>query len=181
MNAQTVLPKEAHALFQSGAALGIDVRTVSEVKGEFIAGSVFLPQDIFSEQRLSALLEEGQDVILICRSDNRATQLAERFAGQLPKLKVLKGGIVAWKKDGLPTSAGCASGIPMERQVLISAGSLVLLGLLLSKAIAPEFIGVSAFVGAGLIFAGVTGFCGMAKILAKMPWNTKNNSCSLSR
>jgi rhodanese-related sulfurtransferase len=83
----------------------------------------------------------------------------------------VEGGIEAWKKAGLPIAGDHGQPIAIERQVQIAAGSLVLLGVVLGQIASPAFYAVSAFVGAGLTFAGISGSCGMAKLLALMPWN----------
>jgi rhodanese-related sulfurtransferase len=83
----------------------------------------------------------------------------------------LEGGFGAWLEAGLPVHRHARAPLPLMRQVQIAAGSLVLLGVLLSQTVAPGWIWLSGFVGAGLIFAGVSGFCGMARLLGVMPWN----------
>jgi rhodanese-related sulfurtransferase len=84
---------------------------------------------------------------------------------------IVEGGIEAWKKAGLPIAKDRSQPIEIQRQVQIAAGSLVLLGVVLGLAVSPAFYAVSAFVGAGLTFAGFSGWCGMATLLARMPWN----------
>ena len=86
-------------------------------------------------------------------------------------LSDLEGGIPAWQQAGLPVQKLKNAPLPLMRQVQITAGSLVLLGLILGTWVAPGWIALSWFVGAGLVFAGVSGFCGMARLLAVMPWN----------
>jgi hypothetical protein len=83
----------------------------------------------------------------------------------------VEGGIQAWQANGLSVTRGHSRVIPLERQVRIGAGLLVLLGIALGALVHPACYAISAFVGAGLVFAGVTDWCGMAMILAKMPWN----------
>ena len=84
---------------------------------------------------------------------------------------ILEGGIDAWKRAGLPVLTDRRQPLEIMRQVQIAAGGLVLLGVALGIWVAPAFLGLSAFVGAGLVFAGVSGWCGMARLLALMPWN----------
>ena len=86
---------------------------------------------------------------------------------------VLDGGLNAWVKAGLPVVANAKAPLEIMRQVQIAAGSLVLIGVLLGLAVTPAWFGLSAFVGAGLTFAGVTGFCGMARLLMLAPWNRR--------
>jgi hypothetical protein len=85
----------------------------------------------------------------------------------------VEGGTQAWVEAGLPVNRGASKVMSLERQVRIAAGSLVLTGVLLSLFVHPYFIGLSGFVGAGLIFAGISDWCGMGLLLAKLPWNTR--------
>jgi rhodanese-related sulfurtransferase len=93
-------------------------------------------------------------------------------------------GMYAWEQAGLPVNRGKAV-LSLERQVRIAAGLLVLTGTILGTWVHPGFYGLAAFVGAGLTFAGLTDWCGMAMLLAKMPWNQRSgvqcagNSCSV--
>ena len=86
---------------------------------------------------------------------------------------ILEGGLDAWKKAGLPVTLDRSQPIDIIRQVQIVAGSLVLSGVVLGALVAPGFYALSGFVGAGLLFAGISGFCGMARLLAVMPWNRR--------
>lgn len=113
-------------------------------------------------------------VIFHCRSGNRTSAYAEhlREAAQC-EAYLLEGGLDAWRKAGLPFAEDRRQPLELMRQVQIAAGSLVLAGVLLGLTAAPGFLGLSAFVGLGLIFAGTTGWCGMARLLAAMPWNRR--------
>ncbi len=109
--------------------------------------------------------------MITCRSGRRVSMNEALLAGKTGRLFLsLEGGSLAWEKEGLPVKKGPYS---LERQVRIGAGSLVLAGILLSQ-VHPGFLLLSAFVGAGLIFAGITGNCALGTVLAKMPWNKKN-------
>ena len=145
----------------------IDVREPVEFVGGHIAGSRNLSLDRLAE----APLPEGP-LLLICRSGNRslrAIELLER-RGHVGWLADLEGGVLAWEAAGLPLEKRRDAPLPLMRQVQIAAGSLVLLGVILAQ-LAPGWILLSALVGAGLVFAGVSGWCGMALLLARMPWN----------
>jgi rhodanese-related sulfurtransferase len=109
----------------------------------------------------------------VCHSGNRSSQALSRLLqnGHPHPLADLEGGIPAWQEAGLPVRKLNNAPLPLMRQVQIAAGSLVLLGLILGTWVAPGWIALSWFVGAGLVFAGVSGFCGMARLLAVMPWN----------
>ncbi|MCP9780337.1 DUF2892 domain-containing protein [Cyanobium sp. To12R1] len=98
-------------------------------------------------------------LVLVCHSGRRSAQAD------------LEGGIPSWQQAGLPLRRLNNAPLPLMRQVQIAAGSLVLLGLGLGSWVAPAWILLSWFVGAGLVFAGISGFCGMARLLALMPWN----------
>jgi rhodanese-related sulfurtransferase len=106
---------------------------------------------------------------LIC---GRATKAAEKFAAaSQDRGGVIEGGTQPWIQAGLPVDRGVAKVISLERQVHIAAGALVLLGVLLGWLVHRALFGLSEFVGAGLIFAGITDFCGMGLLLARVPWN----------
>ena len=120
---------------------------------------------------------DTRPVYLLCRSGARAAKAAEKFmvAGQ-DRGVVIEGGTEAWIDAGLPVARATAKVISLERQVRIAAGSLVLLGVVLGWLVHGAFFGLSAFVGAGLIFAGITDFCGMGLLLAKLPWNNRSHA-----
>jgi rhodanese-related sulfurtransferase len=113
-------------------------------------------------------------LVFHCRSGARTSANAPRLAAAANcQAYILDGGIEAWKKAGLPVATDRSQPIEIMRQVQIAAGSLVLLGVVLGVWVAPAFLGLCAFVGAGLVFAGVSGWCGMAKLLGLMPWNRR--------
>jgi hypothetical protein len=110
--------------------------------------------------------------VLQCNSGNRTRQAAAQILAREPiDLYHLASGIQAWKRDGLPVDLDRGAPLPIMRQVQIAAGPLVLLRLLLAVALSPWFALLSAFVDAGLLFAGSTGHCGMAKLLKRLPYN----------
>jgi rhodanese-related sulfurtransferase len=146
----------------------IDVREPMEYASGHIAGSLNVPLARITE----ADLPSGP-LVVVCHSGNRSSQALSRLLqnGHPHALADLEGGIPAWQQAGQPVRKLINAPLPLMRQVQIAAGSLVLLGVILSQALAPGWIWLSAFVGAGLVFAGVSGFCGMARLLAVMPWN----------
>lgn len=169
MSIETIAPAEARRLIDAGASL-IDIRAPDEHARERIAGALNVPLD-----RLSREAAAGNVLIFHCRSGMRTGQavpaLAEAAGGR--DCYILEGGIAAWSNAGLPVEKFRGAPIEMQRQVMIAAGLLVLLGTILSLFIAPAWIALAIFVGAGLTFAGITGFCGMARLLALMPWNRR--------
>jgi rhodanese-related sulfurtransferase len=146
----------------------IDVREPMEYAGGHIAGSLNVPLSRIGQ----ADLPRGP-LVLVCHSGNRSAQALAQLLrqGHPHPLADLEGGIPAWQQAGLPVHKLRNAPLPLMRQVQIAAGSLVLLGLILSNLVAPAWILLSWFVGAGLVFAGISGFCGMARLLALMPWN----------
>ncbi len=163
----------------------MDVRTPAEYEEIHIPGSVLHPLSDLNASAIASAAQGKQRCILVCRSGNRARQAADKLkTAGLPSLEVLEGGVTAWESSGKPVLRGRKT-ISLERQVRIAAGSLVVLGLLLGWLVNPGFIAISAFVGCGLIFAGITDWCGMALLIAKAPWNQRagirchGTSCSL--
>jgi rhodanese-related sulfurtransferase len=119
-------------------------------------------------------LQKDQPVYLLCRSGQRATKAAEKFSREgFSQSIIVEGGTLAWIEANLPVTRSSVKIISLERQVRIVAGSLVLIGVLLGWFVQRGFFGLSAFVGAGLVFAGITDFCGMGLLLAKLPWNKR--------
>jgi rhodanese-related sulfurtransferase len=117
-------------------------------------------------------IDPDADVVFTCRSGMRTAGACDRLAARVSgEAFILDGGLDAWAKAGLPVESNADAPMEIMRQVQIAAGSLVLIGALLGFFVAPAWYGLSAFVGAGLTFAGVTGFCGMARLLMLMPWN----------
>lgn len=169
---KTVQPHEAARLIREGAVL-VDIREADEHARERIAGA---RHHALSKIDAENPIRPGDDVLIFhCRSGMRTKANAAKLtaAAQSCKVYVLEGGLDAWKKAGLPVAFDRKQPIEIIRQVQIGAGSLVLIGVLLGALISPFFYALSGFVGAGLMFAGITGFCGMAKVLALLPWNRR--------
>jgi rhodanese-related sulfurtransferase len=166
---QTIDPASAKRLIDDGAIL-VDVREPDEFARERVPGARNRPLS-----SLTAFQSGGaQAVIFHCKSGMRTAGNAQRLAAAADcQAYILDGGIDAWKKAGLPVAIDARQPIEIMRQVQITAGGLVLLGVILGTWVAPGFYGLSAFVGAGLMFAGIRGWCGMAKLLAFMPWNRR--------
>lgn len=151
----------------------IDVRTPAEFREIHMEGARLVPLDRLNPQavmkeRYGALTEP---LYVICRSGSRGKQACEKFlAAGFENVFNIEGGTLACEQAGLPVVRGKKT-ISLERQVRIAAGFLVLLGTLLGWFIHPYWLGLPAFVGAGLMFAGITDTCGMGMLLARMPWN----------
>jgi len=174
---KTIQPAEFNALLASQPSLVLlDVRTPVEYAEVHVPQARNIQLSALAPKSLVGVgsVRPDEPVYLICRSDTRATIAAEKFAMDgFGNTVVVAGGTVAWERAGLPLERGETRVISLERQVRIAAGSLVLTGALLGHFVHPWFIGLSAFVGAGLVFAGITDFCGMGLLLAKLPWNSR--------
>ena len=167
---KTLDPHAAHRLLDDGALL-VDIRDADEHARERIPGARCIP---LAQLASSPRLGEADGVVLFhCRSGMRTSANAatlEAAAGGATAYLV-EGGIDAWKQAGLPVACDARAPLELMRQVQIAAGSLVLLGTLLAATVSPWFLLLTGFLGAGLLFAGLSGFCGMALLLARMPWN----------
>jgi rhodanese-related sulfurtransferase len=171
MSLPTIKPSEARRLLDSGALL-IDIREADEHAREKIPGVRHLPLSKLDEADLS--VHQGSAVIFHCKSGARTLANAPRLAGKLGEsceAFIVEGGLDAWRKAGLPVATDSRQPLELQRQVQIGAGSLALAGTLLGLFVSPWFFAVPAFVGSGLITAGLTGFCGMAHLLMRAPWN----------
>ena len=170
---KTILPVELQKILTAQPATAvIDVRTPVEFAEVHVPQARSIPLD---ELKPGALhLQKDQPVYLLCRSGQRATKAAEKFAkAGFTQPIVVEGGTLAWIDANLPVTRGTTKVISLERQVRIAAGAIVFTGVLLARFVNPNFIWLSGFVGAGLVFAGITDFCGMGLLLAKLPWNKR--------
>lgn len=161
----------------------IDVRTplefreVRAVMARNIPLDVLDPHTVMKERNGSA----GEPLYVICKGGTRGATARQKFvdAGYENVVNV-EGGTEAWVAAGLPVVRG-RKAMSLERQVRIAAGFIVLVGALLGLFVHPYFAGIPAFVGAGLMFAGITDSCAMGMLIAKMPWNQVKDElcCSL--
>ncbi|QDS94549.1 Inner membrane protein YgaP [Roseimaritima multifibrata] len=161
----------------------IDVRMPTEYREVHADGAKNFPLDALDPKAIAGSRNgrSDQPLYLICKSGNRSSKAVQKFldAG-FENVVNVQGGTSAWVEAGLPVVRGKKS-VSLERQVRIAAGFLALLGAVLGFFVHPYFVGISAFVGAGLMFAGITDTCAMGMMLAKMPWNkcSDGGSCSV--
>lgn len=174
MNVSTIAPHGFAELCRQGKQPDlIDVRTPVEFREVHVEGARNVPLDKLDPAAVMQARNgaSSEPLYVICRSGSRGRQACEKFvAAGFTGVVNVEGGTLACVECGLPVVRG-KKAMSLERQVRIAAGSLVLLGAVLAWTVHPAFLGLAAFVGAGLVFAGVTDTCGMGMLLARMPWN----------
>lgn len=166
---------EVNDLIQAdGECQVIDVREFPEFEAEKIHNSKLMPLSNFEKH--ADEIDHAKPVYLMCRSGNRARQAADRLLRKgFTDVHVIEGGMQAWKEANLPIIKGESKVWSLERQVRFTAGSIVLIGVLLSVFLWQPLIWISGFIGAGLVFSALTDTCGMGMVLARMPWNQQKN------
>jgi rhodanese-related sulfurtransferase len=183
MEVVTISPRDLAARHQSGDPVDlIDVRTPVEYREVHCPFARNVPLSDLDPKAVMAARTGAADAPLyvICKSGSRGRQACERFlAAGFANVVNVAGGTSAWVECGLPVNRG-KTAISLERQVRIAAGALVLVGTTLGGFVHPYFLGLSAFVGAGLVFAGLTDTCGMGLLLARMPWNRVAPACGVT-
>lgn len=165
----------------SGEAVLVDVREPAEHEAEKIAGAVLVPLATLTRSQLPNYT--GKKLVLHCRKGGRGSTACEKLLAEDPSLEVynLQGGITAWTEVGLEAQASGKFFLPLDRQVQLIIGLLLLVASVLAYFVSPLFMLITGFLGAGLSFAGLTGFCGLAMLIARMPWNQRGKAdfCSL--
>lgn len=172
MNCQLapITAPDAKRLLDDGRAILIDVRETDEHAREHILGARLAPLSAIDAHDFDR--DHDKIAIFHCRSGMRTqANAAKLLARGFAQAFYLEGGLEAWKAAGMPTHSNAGAPLEVMRQVQIAAGGLVLLGVALGALMHPAFYLLSGFVGGGLVFAGTTGWCGMAMALKAMPWN----------
>jgi rhodanese-related sulfurtransferase len=181
----TVTPHQLNERLQKGEKLHIlDVRTPAEHAEVHVPGVQLVPLDRLDPAQLAVVngFAKDQPVFVLCRSGSRAKQAAEKLEkGGFSQCQVVEGGTMAWAEAGLPVNRGTTSVMSLERQVRIAAGAIVLTGALLAQFVDPAFIWLSGFVGAGLMFAGITDTCAMGMLISKLPWNQRGSAACCAK
>ncbi len=168
-------PEETRRRIDAGRAILVDVRERDEFARRHVAGSLSSPLSQWEGAKIPSM--PGQEIIFACWSGMRTAGACDRLVARVSSpAYVLQGGLDAWSTHGLPLEINSEAPFEIMRQVQIAAGLLVLVGVLLGFTVSPGWFGLSAFVGAGLTFAGMTGFCGMARLLMLAPWNRRTGS-----
>lgn len=179
----TIAPRQLSALLEHGEKLHLlDVRTPAEHAEVHVPGVHLSPLDKLDAAELAGTngFAKDQPLYIFCRSGSRAKLAAERLEKDgYTQCSVVEGGTTAWVEAGLPVERGTNKVMSLERQVRIAAGAIVVIGALLAQFVNPAFIWLSGFVGAGLMFAGITDTCAMGMLIAKLPWNQRGvGACS---
>ncbi len=170
MEVITVGPREAARRLGEGGSALIDVRTPVEFQEVHAPAARNVPLSALDPAEVARSRPPGP-LFVICRSGSRGRQACERLlAAGVAEVINVEGGTLAWADAGLPVVRGRPM-MSLERQVRIAAGLISFVGAVLAMTVSPWFAGIPAFIGAGLVFAGVTDTCGMGLMLAQMPWN----------
>ncbi len=175
MAVNTITPSEMHKLLSSGRRIDfIDVRTPGEYAAVHAVGAKLVPVDDLDVQAVlrSRVGDPADPIYVLCKAGTRGRKACEKFhAAGITNVVNVEGGTDAWVAAGLPVERGQSSVLPLDRQVRIAVGLMVLVGVVLALTVHIGFIGISAFAGAGMVYAGITDRCAMATMLARMPWN----------
>ena len=173
MEIKQIDPKTAKKWLDDGEAVFIDVREPAEHALQKISGSKLQP---LGSVCCSALPKSNKKIIVHCQKGGRGNTACNKLMAENSGADIynLEGGIEAWKQAGLPVVESGKKFLPLDRQVQLTIGLGVLIGSILAYVVDVKFALLTGFFGAGLTFAGLSGFCGLARIIAKMPWNTKD-------
>ncbi len=171
MPIRTVDAKTLKEWLSNNEAVLVDVREPAEYEAENIYGSRLIPLGKLFKQELGNI--KGKKLVVHCKAGKRGGTACEKLLSEDPGLEIynLEGGIGAWQQAGFDIKASGRSFLPLDRQVQLTIGLGVLSGVIFGYSVNSNFFLLSAFFGAGLTFAGVTGYCGLAILMAKMPWN----------
>ena len=167
-----ISPSELRIMLDTGDTKLIDVRSTDEFAARHIKEARSVPLSILD---LNQICDKTKKIVLQCESGSRSKLAAKKLQALSKDLKIysLDGGIRNWVEKNYAIVEGIAvnNKLPLNRQVQITAGIIIVLGIVLTKLMSRLFIIIPLFIGCGLIFAGISGWCGMASLLALMPWN----------
>jgi rhodanese-related sulfurtransferase len=179
--------KQLEQVLQSGKRVAlIDVRTPVEHDEMHIAGSRLMPLDRLDPAAVKTAAENAEQCVIICRSGKRAEQAYQKLrAAGCENMVILDGGVMSWESAGLALNRSAKKRLPLMRQVQLVIGVCAFVGSILALTVHKDFALIPAFFCGGLVLAGATGWCGLAVVLSKMPWNKiecggcKVTSCSV--
>jgi len=170
---KTIDAKTLKQWLERGEAVPVDVREPAEHRAQCIEGAKLLP---LSNVRASSLpARMGKKLVIHCLKGGRGSQACEKLLAEDPSLEIynLEGGLNAWGTAGFPIKRSGSFFLPLDRQVQLTIGICVLAATALAYFVDPAFLLIAAFIGVGLTIAGLTGFCGLARLVALMPWNQR--------
>jgi rhodanese-related sulfurtransferase len=167
---KTITASELKKRLDQDEVLLIDVREPAEHRSECVDAAFLIP---LGEITVEKLPSTKRPIVVHCRSGKRSAEACAKLLASNPSLDIasLEGGIVAWSQAGFNVKKSGSTILPLDRQTQITAGFIAFSGTILGTLVSSAFYVIPGFIGAGLMFAGLTGWCGMAKLLAKMPWN----------
>lgn len=178
----TITPAELRPLLGGATCQVVDVREPVEHAEERLDGALCIP--LGDIEKRCGELDRSRPIIIHCRGGVRGGKALEKLSRLgFTGVRNLEGGLEAWKQAGYPVVTTRRKVLPLMRQVQVTIGVCVLAGSILAWTVDPRFVAIPAFFGAGLTFAGLSGWCGLAILLSKMPWNASEapckNSCSV--
>jgi rhodanese-related sulfurtransferase len=162
----------AALLREGGRALLLDVRSPAEYDAQHVVGSTLQPLDTLNPAEWASK-NTGAPLYVLCQSGGRASRAAALLAKQGVACCVVEGGLEAWTAAGLPVERTASGVLPLMRQVQLVIGLVSGTGAALALWKHPLFALIPLFTSAGLVFAGATGYCGLALLMARMPWNQR--------
>lgn len=173
MSIKTVDAKTLKSWLESNQAVLVDVREPAEHASGKISSAKLVPISKISKNSLPEFV--GKKLVVHCNKGGRGGKACEKLLSEDASLEIynLEGGMNAWKEAGFSVKASGKFFLPLDRQVQLTIGLVILLASIVGYFTTPLFFVLTGFLGAGLTFAGLTGFCGLAIIMAKMPWNQK--------
>jgi rhodanese-related sulfurtransferase len=176
---QAILPAELKSLLSTGCCL-VDVREPVEHAEEHITGAKLIP--LGQLEKRASEIDRSAPVVVMCRSGKRGAEALKKLQSMgIRNVRNLEGGLLSWKAAGLPVASGGRKVLPLMQQVQLTIGLGVLTGAILALTVDPKWVLLCAFFGAGLTMAGSTGWCGLAILMSKMPWNrVAGESCCAS-
>jgi rhodanese-related sulfurtransferase len=179
----SIRPVELSQLLSSGAAAELlDVRTPPEFARAHVPGAKLIPLNELNAQDYLRQHQPGRPVYVLCQAGMRAEKaIAQLAAAGCPDCVLVEGGTQAWIDAGLPVERGESKVLPLMRQVQIVVGSMSAIGAALALLVSPQFALIPLLFGCGLLVAGLTGTCGMALVLARMPWNRQIEASACCR
>jgi rhodanese-related sulfurtransferase len=179
MSIQNVDAKTLKGWLDRNEAMLVDVREPAEYASEHIPGAILLPLARVGKAALPP--SQGKKLAVQCLKGGRGRTACEKLLAEDPGLEIwnLEGGIEAWRAAGFASVSSGRKILPLDRQAQLAIGLGVLIGSVLAFFVNADFFLLTGLFGAGLTVAGLTGFCGLARVLAIMPWNQRTDGARL--